>query len=61
MRIVDGGICSAEDADSEGKEGLFYIWGLEEFREVCGEDSRILEKFWNVTEKGNFERKKYSV
>ncbi|AXR63021.1 thioredoxin domain-containing protein [Leptospira mayottensis] len=57
MRIVDGGICSAEDADSEGKEGLFYIWGLEEFREVCGEDSRILEKFWNVTEKGNFEGK----
>ncbi|MDO6381473.1 thioredoxin domain-containing protein [Leptospira santarosai] len=57
MRNEDGGICSAEDADSEGEEGLFYVWDLEEFREVCGEDSRILEKFWNVTEKGNFEGK----
>ncbi|MBF3376776.1 thioredoxin domain-containing protein [Leptospira borgpetersenii] len=57
MRIVGGGICSAEDADSEGEEGLFYIWDFEEFREVCGEDSRILEKFWNVTNKGNFEGK----
>lgn len=57
MRISGGGICSAEDADSEGEEGLFYIWDLAEFREVCGEDSTLLEKFWNVTEKGNFEGK----
>ncbi|PJZ55721.1 thioredoxin domain-containing protein [Leptospira barantonii] len=57
MRIPGGGICSAEDADSEGEEGLFYIWDLAEFREVCGEDSSLLEKFWNVTEKGNFEEK----
>ncbi|WP_084492267.1 thioredoxin domain-containing protein [Leptospira kmetyi] len=57
MRISGGGICSAEDADSEGEEGLFYIWDLAEFREVCGEDSSLLEKFWNVTEKGNFEGK----
>ncbi|XDD51103.1 thioredoxin domain-containing protein [Leptospira sp. WS92.C1] len=57
MRIPGGGICSAEDADSEGEEGLFYIWDLEEFREVCGEDSPLLEKFWNVTATGNFEGK----
>ncbi|WP_082761031.1 thioredoxin domain-containing protein [Leptospira alstonii] len=57
MRISGGGICSAEDADSEGEEGLFYIWDLKEFREVCGEDSPVLEKFWNVTEEGNFEGK----
>ncbi|RHX80864.1 thioredoxin domain-containing protein [Leptospira yasudae] len=57
MRMAGGGICSAEDADSEGEEGLFYIWDLAEFREVCGEDSPLLEKYWNVTEKGNFEGK----
>ncbi|EKO15569.1 PF03190 family protein [Leptospira kirschneri str. H1] len=57
MRMDGGGICSAEDADSEGEEGLFYIWDLEEFREVCGEDSSLLEKFWNVTKEGNFEGK----
>ncbi|MBM9499064.1 thioredoxin domain-containing protein [Leptospira sp. 201903071] len=57
MRIPGGGICSAEDADSEGEEGLFYIWDLEEFREVCGEDSTILERYWNLSEGGNFEGK----
>lgn len=57
MRMDGGGICSAEDADSEGEEGLFYIWDLEEFREVCGEDSFLLEKFWNVSKEGNFEGK----
>ncbi|EMO75364.1 PF03190 family protein, partial [Leptospira kirschneri str. 200801925] len=57
MRMDGGGICSAEDADSEEEEGLFYIWDLEEFREVCGEDSSLLEKFWNVTKEGNFEGK----
>ncbi|AOP33210.1 hypothetical protein A0128_04685 [Leptospira tipperaryensis] len=57
MRISGGGICSAEDADSEGEEGLFYIWDLKEFREVCGEDSTILERYWNLSESGNFEGK----
>jgi hypothetical protein len=55
MTLEVGGIASAEDADSEGEEGKFYIWSLEEFRKICGEDSSILEKFWNVTEEGNFE------
>ncbi|MDV6237273.1 thioredoxin domain-containing protein [Leptospira ellisii] len=55
MRTDAGGICSAEDADSEGEEGLFYVWSSEEFREVCGEDSSLLEKVWNVTDAGNFE------
>ncbi|TGK34440.1 thioredoxin domain-containing protein [Leptospira gomenensis] len=55
MRTAEGGICSAEDADSEGEEGRFYVWSSEEFREVCGEDSSLLEKVWNVTDAGNFE------
>lgn len=57
MRLPGGGIASAEDADSEGEEGLFYLWTKEEVREVCGQDSSLLDEFWNITEKGNFEEK----
>ncbi|TGL64696.1 thioredoxin domain-containing protein [Leptospira sarikeiensis] len=57
MKLSGGGIASAEDADSEGVEGLFYLWTKEEIREVCGADSSLLEEFWNVTEHGNFEEK----
>ena len=55
MTLEEGGIACAEDADSEGEEGKFYIWSTEEFRSICGEDSEILEKFWDVTKEGNFE------
>ena len=33
----EGGIFSAEDADSEGEEGRFYVWEHEEFLSVVGE------------------------
>lgn len=55
MTLSTGAIASAEDADSEGEEGKFYIWTLDEFKETCGEDSSILEKYWNITDDGNFE------
>ncbi|MCP5495228.1 MAG: thioredoxin domain-containing protein [Leptospiraceae bacterium] len=57
LKLETGGIASAEDADSEGEEGKFYLWGIDEFREVCYTDSSLLEKFWDVTISGNFERK----
>lgn len=57
LKLKDGGVASAEDADSEGEEGKFYLWTLKEFQDVCGEESSILAKFWNVTEAGNFEGK----
>ena len=37
LRHADGGFFSAEDADSEGVEGKFYLWSLEELTEVCGD------------------------
>lgn len=55
MTLEDGAIACAEDADSEGEEGKFYIWSLKEFCSICKEDSPVLEKFWDVTEEGNFE------
>ena len=57
LRLKEGGIASAEDADSEGEEGKFYLWSLIEFEKICGEDAELLKDFWNVTEEGNFEGK----
>ncbi len=57
MLLPEGGIASAEDADSEGVEGKFYVWSLDEYREVAGDDSAFLENLWSVTDHGNFEGK----
>jgi uncharacterized protein YyaL (SSP411 family) len=47
-----GGWCSAEDADSEGEEGKFYVWSLDEVREVGGPAA---VEWYGVTATGNFE------
>jgi uncharacterized protein YyaL (SSP411 family) len=57
MTDPGGGFYSTLDADSEGVEGKFYVWTLEEFQEVVGADSQLLEKYFDVTEAGNFEEK----
>lgn len=56
MTHPDGGFYSAEDADSEGHEGLFYTWTLEEIQNVLGPaESELFCQFYSVTKKGNFE------
>ncbi len=50
--------CSAEDADSEGLEGLFYLWTADEFKKTVQKDySDVIANYWNVTLEGNFEGK----
>ena len=55
MRDQGGGFHSTQDADSEGVEGKFYVWSRAEFGEIVGAESDILERYWDVTEDGNFE------
>lgn len=56
MTSKEGGFYCAEDADSEGVEGKFYLWDLEEIYSVLGEEEgRAFSSFYNITSKGNFE------
>ncbi|TWT85507.1 Glycosyl Hydrolase Family 88 [Posidoniimonas polymericola] len=51
-----GGFYSAEDADSEGEEGKFYVWKSEQIRAALGEDDADLFcRVYDVTPTGNFE------
>lgn len=56
MTSVDGGFYSAQDADSEGVEGRYYTFTLDEIVNVLGEEKgkRFAETF-DITENGNFE------
>ncbi len=50
-----GGFDSAEDADSEGVEGKFYLWTLAELRKLLSrEELRVAIKAWNIDPEGNF-------
>jgi uncharacterized protein YyaL (SSP411 family) len=52
----EGGFYSAQDADSEGVEGKFYVWTPAEVAEVLGEeDARLFNLIFDVTPRGNFE------
>ncbi len=55
MTSPEGAFYSAEDADSEGEEGLFYLWSVAEMGEVLGdEDSAFAVDLWNARPEGNF-------
>lgn len=53
-----GGFYSALDADSEGEEGKFYVWTMEEFKEVVGKNSELMIEYYNLTANGNWEEGK---
>jgi uncharacterized protein YyaL (SSP411 family) len=58
MVSPEGGFYSAEDADSEGVEGKFYLWSPAEVFEVLGEkNGREFCQLYDITDGGNFEGK----
>jgi uncharacterized protein YyaL (SSP411 family) len=58
LRHPDGGFFSAEDADSEGEEGRFYVWTVDEVVAALDGDRELADEamaFYGVTPAGNFE------
>ena len=54
MTSQEGGFYSAEDADSEGEEGKFYLWAEEELKEVLDKDElAFVQKYFHIKPEGN--------
>jgi uncharacterized protein YyaL (SSP411 family) len=55
LRDPAGGFLSAEDADSEGEEGKFYVWTEKELADVLGEaEAAVARRVWTTETEGNF-------
>ena len=55
MTSPDGGFFSAEDADSEGVEGKFYLWTQGQIRQVLGnEEADLFSHVFDIREEGNY-------
>jgi uncharacterized protein YyaL (SSP411 family) len=56
MTAPEGGFYTAEDADSEGQDGLFYVWTPTEIKELLGTDlGDLFCRFYDIGPHGNFE------
>jgi uncharacterized protein YyaL (SSP411 family) len=56
MTDIDGGFYSSLDADTEGEEGKFYVWSVDELERLLGaEDARLVAEYFGATPRGNFE------
>jgi hypothetical protein len=55
LKADNGGFYTAEDADSEGEEGKFYLFSKSEIETILKEDSNWFLDYLNITEKGNIE------
>jgi uncharacterized protein YyaL (SSP411 family) len=55
MITAEGAFASSLDADSEGVEGKFYVWFLDEIRAVLGDDADLFARIYDVTRHGNWE------
>lgn len=57
MTSLEGGFYSAEDADSEGVEGKFYLWTADELKRLLEKDEMSLViRLFDISESGNFEK-----
>ena len=57
----EAGFYSALDADSEGKEGKFYIFTKTEIEEILGDEAELFNIYYHVTEDGNWEEEQSNV
>ncbi len=56
MQLPEGGFYSATDADSEGAEGVFFLWTLEQLHEVLDDHAaELVATVYGLSEAGNFE------
>ena len=56
MQLPDGGFYSATDADSEGEEGTFFTWSVDELKEVLdASEMQLVSQLYAPSELGNFE------
>jgi uncharacterized protein YyaL (SSP411 family) len=55
LRTEEGGFASSLDADTDGVEGLTYVWTPEQLRAVLGEQAPAAARLLSVTEQGTFE------
>jgi len=54
MQSKNGGFYSAEDADSEGEEGKFYLWAVEELKDILKYDADLFLEIFNCETEGNW-------
>ena len=57
MTSAEGAFFSAQDADSEGEEGKYYVWKKREIQEILAENADVFCLYFDVTDGGNFEGK----
>ncbi|MHC5123870.1 MAG: thioredoxin domain-containing protein [Planctomycetota bacterium] len=57
MRSPQGGFYSAEDADSEGHEGVFYVWNPKQVDKILSrKEQELVKAYYGISDTGNFER-----
>ena len=61
MTSADGLFYSALDADSEGIEGKYYVWDLQEFEQILGEDAALMADYFTVSTAGNWEEEETNI
>ena len=55
LRMPEGGFAASQDADTDGEEGVTFVWSASEIREVLGADAALFAAAYGATDEGNWE------